>query len=70
MARIILFHPNNAIAEELQTVGFHPMQSVANKDIMQVVKRIFNKTKLNVMLQHNGTEDSIIWVDSDRFRQR
>ena len=70
MARIQSYHFSESDNQKLQSIGFHVGQTVPESEVTDVASKIFAQTTLNVMLQHNGAENSIIWVDERNFKQR
>jgi hypothetical protein len=70
MARIQTFHPDEPTNAKLVEAGYKNGQAVHERDVMEVVHKLFYTTILNIMIQHQGTENTIIWVDLGKFRQR
>ena len=70
MAQIRIYHPFEVINSELTKSGFSNGQTISEDKVMDAVKKIFYSGVLNVMIQHTGAKNTIIWVDKGTFKQR
>ena len=55
---------------KLGEAGFINGQLIAERDVMNVAGKIYRETILNIMIQHHGTESTIVWVDRGTFKQK
>ena len=69
MARIQIYHPDETINAKLMEAGYKNGQLIPESEVLDVVGKLFRETSLNIMIEHQGTEFTKIWVDKGTFLQ-
>ena len=67
MARIKIYHPDKAVDAQLEKAGYKGEQLIPESAVMDVAGEIFRKSSLNILIEHQGTEFTNIWVDKGTF---
>ena len=71
MAQIKAYHSlSPEDTAKLEATGLKEGQLIAEREVMDVVGKIYRETILNIMIQHHGTENTTVWVDRGNFRQK
>ena len=67
MARIKIYHPNKVVDAQLEKAGYKGEQLIPESSVLDVVGELFRKSSLNILIEHQGTEFTNIWVDKGTF---